>query len=110
MGAGRRTLCQPLSGGRSQCRHIDFNEQIKPILSDRCFLCHGPDAENRQAELRLDLRDQAMRESTGEASHIITPGDPSQSELYLRISIDATRRCACLRPIPSCRCPPRKTN
>jgi hypothetical protein len=67
---------------------IDFDAQIKPILSDRCFVCHGRDAEHRQAELRLDVRDEALRESSGEAPHIITPGDPVQSELYLRISAD----------------------
>ncbi len=65
---------------------VDFNEVIKPLLSDRCFTCHGPDAENRQADLRLDQRASATRESSGEASHIIRPGDPDQSEVYQRIT------------------------
>ena len=38
---------------------IDFNYHIKPILSDRCFVCHGPDENKREAGLRLDIRDSA---------------------------------------------------
>ena len=40
---------------------VDFNFHIKPILSDRCYNCHGPDEENRQGGFRLDLRDSAYR-------------------------------------------------
>jgi len=39
---------------------IRFNEQIRPILSDRCFACHGPDGAKRQADLRLDIFDDAV--------------------------------------------------
>jgi hypothetical protein len=59
---------------------IDFSRQIKPILSDRCFLCHGPDAEAREADLRLDLEEPAMA--------VIDLGDAEASELYHRIMED----------------------
>ena len=66
---------------------IDFNNHIRPILSDRCFKCHGPHAEQRQANLRLDIADSAyaaLKESPG--SFAIVPGDPLHSQVFLRIS------------------------
>ena len=66
---------------------IDFNFDVKPILSDRCYICHGPDAERREAELRLDTKSGAFaRSQTGDVSHVIKPGDVSQSELLRRIT------------------------
>lgn len=67
--------------------HVDFNIHIRPILSDRCFKCHGPDSKQRQANLRLDIADSAfagLKESPG--SFAIVPGDPVHSQVFLRIS------------------------
>jgi hypothetical protein len=58
---------------------IDFNRDVRPILSDNCFYCHGPDPKHRQADLRLDLRDEALK------AEAIVPGDPEASALVERI-------------------------
>jgi len=66
---------------------VDFNNHIRPILSDRCFKCHGPDGKQRQASLRLDIADSAfaaLKENPG--SYAIVPGDPVHSQMFLRIS------------------------
>ena len=63
---------------------VDFNRDIRPILSDKCFRCHGPDANAREADLRLDLEDYAKADLGGYSA--IAPGDPEDSELIYRIS------------------------
>ncbi|MET0298892.1 MAG: PSD1 and planctomycete cytochrome C domain-containing protein [Flavitalea sp.] len=65
---------------------IDFNFDIKPILSDRCFKCHGPDPNNRKADLRLDIEENALAAlKDNPNAHSIVPGKPDQSELVLRV-------------------------
>ncbi|MFM7074159.1 MAG: PSD1 and planctomycete cytochrome C domain-containing protein [Planctomycetota bacterium] len=63
---------------------IDYARQIRPLLSDRCFRCHGPDEAQRQGGLRLDQRDAATAKLDSGAT-AIQPGDSSRSELVARI-------------------------
>ena len=59
---------------------VDFDRDIRPILSDRCYVCHGPDSGTREAELRLDLKEAAF--------DVLVPGKPEASELVRRIFSD----------------------
>ena len=63
---------------------ISFNRDIRPILSDNCFHCHGPDEEARKADLRLDLRRTAIASESNEGGPIL-PGEPEASEFFVRI-------------------------
>src|SRR4051794_2374660 len=56
--------------------YVDFNIHIRPILSDRCFVCHGPDANNRKANLRLDTKEGAFAALGEKKDHYaLVPGD-----------------------------------
>jgi len=63
-------------------RPIEYNRDVRPILIDACISCHGPDSASRQAELRLDRRDDAVDMAA------IVPGDPDSSEMIRRILSD----------------------
>ncbi len=63
---------------------VDFNREIRPILSKNCYGCHGPDEGSRMANLRLDKRDSATGGDGGHAA--IVPGDSAASRMTVRIS------------------------
>jgi hypothetical protein len=68
-------------------RRISYNFQIRPVLSDKCFNCHGPDANKREAGLRLDIAAEAYKAlKEHPRAHAIVRGNPELSELFLRIS------------------------
>lgn len=71
---------------------VSYNFDIRPILSDKCFKCHGPDANHREAHLRLDIQDSAYAPlKVTRGAFAIVPGKPDQSELLKRVgSTDAT--------------------
>ncbi len=73
-----------LHGQEPQKPEIDFARDVRPLLSDRCFACHGPDADERQADLRVDQWDSLTQHRDGLQS--VRPGDAAHSELIRRIT------------------------
>ena len=104
MKKNRRTMCHPslvflataLFGSASiECVaqeeiEIHFGRDIRPLLSDRCFLCHGPDRAMQKADLRLDSFEGATTDRDGQFA--IVPGDPEASLLYQRIASENPRK------------------
>ena len=97
MGRTRRWVFLPLalalgagllsmgSARATQTRKIDFNRDIRPILTDRCYACHGPDATSKRIRLRLDS-EAAARADLGGGRHAVIPGQPAESELVNRVT------------------------
>ncbi len=73
--AGIITLCH------ADEHNLQFSRDVLPVLADRCFHCHGPDADHREADLRLDQRESAVDDSG-----VIVPWQPTESELIARIT------------------------
>ena len=66
-------------------KRVDFNYHVKPLLSDRCFVCHGPDEKARKGKLRLDTREGAFK-ALDDGMFVIKPGDAAHSEIVRRIT------------------------
>src|SRR5690606_29832105 len=75
---------------------VQYNRDIRPILSDKCFACHGPDAKTRKAELRLDEAEGAVA-ALKSGGHAIVPGNADESALVARIF---TEEAGSLMPPP----------
>ncbi|MBN9693885.1 MAG: DUF1553 domain-containing protein [Verrucomicrobia bacterium] len=76
--------CGSLWAATPATDRVDFNFEVRPILSDRCFFCHGPDEKGRKAKLRLDQK-EGLFEPRKDGAVILKPGDPAGSELLRRI-------------------------
>ena len=68
-----------------QARPVDFHREIRPLLSENCYACHGPDDKARKAKLRLDQREVALHPLPS-GDRVIVPGQPNQSQLIARIT------------------------
>src|SRR5215471_4509564 len=73
-------VCATPQGARGQPTAVQFNRDVRPILSDNCFQCHGPDKAKRKAKLHFDTEEGARS--------VIVPGKPGESELIRRITSD----------------------
>jgi mono/diheme cytochrome c family protein len=74
----------PRTVAAQSSQHLDFNQDVQPILASNCFSCHGPDPAARKGNLRLDLEEAAFRKRPGKADAIV-PGHPERSEMIKRI-------------------------
>jgi len=81
---GTEAGCHKNQARVATAQHLDFNQDVQPILASNCFSCHGPDPEMRKGGLRLDLEESAFKKRPGHPDAIV-PGHPEKSELIKRI-------------------------
>ncbi|CAG5017173.1 hypothetical protein DYBT9275_05717 [Dyadobacter sp. CECT 9275] len=94
------TLFQSCSNSSSQGttearlpKEVTYNFDIRPILSDKCFTCHGPDENKREAGLRLDIAEEAFKAlKENPSAHALIAGKPELSQVYLRITTEDTTK------------------
>ena len=75
-----------LAGSVARCDSVNFDRDIRPILSNTCYTCHGPDSNKRATDVRFDQREGLFAEL--DETSVIVPGQPGTSELFLRITSD----------------------
>src|SRR5437879_4671164 len=80
------TATGSVCGAPPSAEVVEFNRDVRPILADNCFACHGPDKNQRKANLRLDSEEEALADRGGYQA--IVPGQPQKSELYRRITTE----------------------
>ena len=81
---------------------LDYNFHVRPILSDKCFACHGPDKENQKADLRLDQPEDAYKLLSSGNGRAIVPGyQQVKVRVYSRITFPRMRIISCLHQIPT---------
>src|SRR5437016_5634017 len=91
-GFGLVVLASGLAGQeRSSSQTIEFNRDIRPLLSENCYTCHGPDASHRTTAFRFDVEESAKQELRGRRFAILA-GDPEKSLLIQRITEQDERR------------------
>jgi hypothetical protein len=78
------TLLLGPNGSTTAAADVQYNRDVRPVLSEHCFRCHGPDAAARQADMRLDDRDDVIDDRGG--YRVVEPGQPNASELFERIT------------------------
>lgn len=94
-------MTQSLAASPSSSAKLDYNRDIRPILSEHCYTCHGPDEQKRKAGLRLDARTDAFKELKS-GHHAVVAGDPAQSALAARVTATDPKR---IMPPPAHRKP-----
>ena len=83
---GVSVLAVTLAPALLTAQEVEFNRDIRPIFSDKCYTCHGPDKANRKSKLRFDTEAGAKQDLGGHFA--IVPGDPGKSELVRRITAE----------------------
>jgi hypothetical protein len=86
-GRGYAADSKKSAAGRTPSRPVNFARDVRPILADNCFACHGPDDQKRKAKLRLDTREGAFAKREG-GEPVIVPGKPEESDLIDRVEND----------------------
>src|SRR5436853_4770620 len=85
------TTCAQAESARGKPAAIDFNREIRPILTENCFKCHGPDPGARKAGLRFDVRAEALKPVKSGAVPIV-PGAPEKSAMVARITASDSQK------------------